>query len=291
MAKRQIKNDLKLVQMDEKDWRLESVDLPESEQDAYYDVLDTAFSDFGGMYDDPKKLKNAETKLRKLIKQYPNFIDGYHHLAMLLEETGRLSEARLLWEQAVNIGMQGIIDNFCTNGNKLKWGWLDNRPFLRSYHSLGLQYMKEGNLPRAIGIFNTILQANPSDNQGIRALLVECYFEIDRPTDVLRVCMLFPDDTMEDIIYGKALALFKMGKMDKAEKALSDAVRILPKIAAELIKRSHKRPAEMWENTITHGGNDQAYSYWERQGYVWKNTPGAIDFVKAFLKKRATASI
>lgn len=286
MPKRKIEATPTLVDMDGKDWRFESPELPESVMEKFHDVLDMAFSDFGGVYhDDPKALKSAETWLRGLVRKYPYFIDGYHHLAMILEETGSNDEARLLWERAVNIGLQCVIERFCGAGNNLKWGWLDNRPFLRSYHSLGLQYMREGNLPRAIGIFDTMLKANPNDNQDIRSLLVECYFEIDRPSDVLRVCMLYPNDTTEDILYGKVLALLKLGKKDKAEKALTHAVKVSPNIARELAKRAHKRPTGFGERFVTWGSEDEAFLYWERQGHVWKNTPGAIDFVREFLKR------
>lgn len=289
MPKRKVESSSTLVDMDGGDWRLESPELPESVLEKFHEVLDMVFSDFGGIYhDDPKALKSAETWLRWLIKKYPYFIDGYHHLAMLLEETERKDEARQLWERAVNIGLQCVIERFCGTGNNLKWGWLDNRPFLRAYHSLGLQYMKEGNLTRAIGIFDTMLKANPNDNQGIRSLLVECYFEVDRPTDVLRVCMLYPNDGMEELLYGKVLALLKLGKKDKAEKALARAVKSSSNIARELSKRTHKRPAGFDERFATWGSESEAFVYWERQGHVWKNTPSAIDFVREYLKKQHT---
>ena len=273
----------------EKDLRFEPTELPGFAMDMFHDALDIAFNDFGGLRQDQKAVAAAEGTLRWLLGEHPNFIDGHHHLALILDETGRTDEARFHWERAVNIGMQGFIEDFCTPGNKIKWGGLGDRSFLRSYHCVGLQCMKEGNYFRAIAIFSTMLKISPNDNQGVRSLLVECFLEIDRPGDVLRICMMFPDDRMEHILYGKVLALFKIGKKEKAEKALSQAVISLPKVAAELVKRSHKPPLKMWKDSITMGGDDQAYYYWERQGKVWKKTPGAMDFIKGFLKTKPVA--
>ena len=224
----------------EKDLRFEPTELPGFAMDMFHDALDIAFNDFGGLRQDQKAVAAAEGTLRWLLGEHPNFIDGHHHLALILDETG-------------------------------------------------LQCMKEGNYFRAIAIFSTMLKISPNDNQGVRSLLVECFLEIDRPGDVLRICMMFPDDRMEHILYGKVLALFKIGKKEKAEKALSQAVISLPKVAAELVKRSHKPPLKMWKDSITMGGDDQAYYYWERQGKVWKKTPGAMDFIKGFLKTKPVA--
>jgi len=283
-------NDSDLVPMDERDWRFEPAELPDFAMDMFHDAIDVGFSDFGGLRQDEKAISAAEVTLRWLLGEHPNFIDGHHHLALLLNETGRTEEARLHWERAVNIGMQEFIGNLSASGNSLRWGWLGNRPFLRAYHSTGLQCMREGNFFRAIAIFDTMLRINPDDNQGARLILVECYFEIDRPADVLRVCMKYSDDCCsENLLYGKVLALFKLGKRERAEKALAQAERCLPKVAAELVKRSHKRPQRMWKNSICVGGDDQAFSYWERQGKVWKRTPGAIDMVKDFLAKKSVS--
>jgi hypothetical protein len=70
-----------------------------------------------------------ERQLRDLLHEAPNFIDAYHHLAMLLDQRGKDQEAQLLWQQAVNIGMQCFIEKFSAAGNKLERGWLETAPF------------------------------------------------------------------------------------------------------------------------------------------------------------------
>jgi len=274
------------LNMGDNEWRFDTPTYDMEVHDRFYDALELGFSDFGGIVHDRARVREAAQRLQLLIFEHPQYLDAYNHLALIYEETGRIAEAQALWEKAANIGMMRILSQFCST-NTLGWGWMDNRPFLRTLLSLGMQRMKlGGSIPEAITIFETILAANPNDNQGVRSLLVECYFRADRPEKVLRLCMKFPDDTEQNLLYGKALALLRMGKRDKAEKALDEAARCLPNILRELAKKTHRRPSGMDSCWITDGSVEQAYTYWERQGDAWKNTPGALEFVKEFAQRK-----
>jgi len=282
--------DLIFIDMGDNEWRFDTPRLELSAHEEFDEALDIGFSDFGGVRQDKSKLYDAAYRLQLLIMRYPEFIDAYHHLAMIYEGLGKREEAQALWEKATNIGMLKIIEHFCKT-NTIKWGWLDNRPFLRAMHSLGLQRMKYGNKSEAISIFESILSANPNDNQGIRSLLVECYFDIKRPEKVLRLCMKFPDDTDENILYGKVLALLKLKKHTRAEKALAEAFKYLPNITRELAKKAHRKPEGYGTRWLTHGSIDQAYEYWQRQGHVWKSTEGAQVFVQEWLKREVSSKL
>lgn len=66
----------------------------------------------------------------------------------------------------------------------------------------------------------------------------------------------------------------------EADEALAEAVQWLPLVARELTKKRHPRPRGLDPRRVTVGGADQAYYYWEDQGQHWKNTPGAISWVR-----------
>jgi len=266
-----------LEDLGNKEWRF--VEIPYETEMKFCDLLEAR--DFGGVT--PAEM---ERQLRELLHEAPNFIDVYHHLAMLLEQRGKVQEAQLLWQQAVNIGMQCFIEQFSSTGNKLEWGWLENRPFLRSYHSLGLQYMENGNTEMALSIFRTILSLNPGDNQGVRALVVDCCLKLKMYKDVLAVCKDSQDDHMAETIYGRVLALIALNRMAQAEKALRQAVAILPLVAAELVKARHMRPRNMDEGRYTVGGADQAWYYWRDVRKYWEEVPGAIEFVRVGVRGR-----
>jgi hypothetical protein len=54
---------------------------------------------------------------------------------------------------------------------------------------------------------------------------VTVLFTLKRPDAVLQVCAAYPDDGMPEIAYGRALALFQVGRDDEAITALREAVR------------------------------------------------------------------
>jgi tetratricopeptide (TPR) repeat protein len=106
------------------------------------------------------------------------------------------------------------------SGDLLEWGWLENRPFLRCLCSLGLRYEWEGRLEEALAIYQELLSFNPNDNQGVRALAVTVLFALKRPEEGIKVCMAYPDDGTSEIAYGRALALFQVGRDHEATTAL-----------------------------------------------------------------------
>lgn len=225
----------------------------------------------------------AAGEYRRLIRGYPEFIDAHHHLALLLDRTGREEEAFRIWQDVVAMGLACLPAGFEIGQDLLPWSILENRPFLRAYHGLGLALLERGETEKALDIFNNLLALNPGDNQGARALAIDCGFWLNRPLDVLAICEQYSDDGMEQVVYGHALALYQLGRKVKAERALREAVEFLPLVARELVKQRHRKPKDLDPNYVTHGGADQAYYYWIEQGPHWKNTPGALEFVKECL--------
>ena len=50
------------------------------------------------------------------------------------------------------------------------WGLIDNRPFLRCLHGLGITLYRQRNVVDAMSIFQKMIWFNPNDNQGARFL-------------------------------------------------------------------------------------------------------------------------
>jgi len=226
----------------------------------------------------------AEEMYHKLIGDFPEFIDVHHHLALILSVTDREEEAFQMWLKLVEMSLDCFPQEFEMGQDRLPWFILENRPFLRAYHSLGLEYLERGDVVKALKVFNNILAMNPGDNQGVRALVIDCYFHLDRPLDVMAVCNQFADDGLEQVVYGRALALYQLGRRDEAQEALQQAAAFLPLVAKELVKSRHRKPKDLHADYITHGGADQAYYYWIEQGRYWQRTPGALEFVRECLK-------
>ena len=269
---------LVLRQIGEDEWRFEYARLTEREWDRFYDILDLWNSGTRG------NISKSEHGYRRLLRDYPEFIDVYHHLAILLDETDRSQEAFLLWEKAANLGLSCFPQNFSIGKDRLPWAFLDNRPFLRAYKAFGLALMEQGKVENSLAIFTNILSLNPNDNQGVRGLAIDRNFMLKRPWEVLGISQHYLEDIMPEVLYGRVLALYQLGLKAEAETELTKAVDYLPLVAKELIKKRHSRPKELYSDSITVGGPDEAYYYWIEQGQYWKNTPGAIDFVRDYIQ-------
>lgn len=216
----------------------------------------------------------------ELIDEYPEHMDAYHHLALTLERMGKREEAFQAWRVAVEMALKFFPEHFSMEQDRLQWGFVENRPFLRLYHAFGLQLLTRGKTDEALEVFEHLVAMSPNDNLGARALVVGYHFELKEPEGVLSMCRQFPDDAMEQLVYGKALALFQLGKGKDARKALDIATKCYPLIAAELLKTKHRRPKSVDDQHVTLGGPDQAYVYWQDQGKYWTETPGALEFLR-----------
>lgn len=246
-----------------------------------YDMLDSAIDKM-----ESGNFKKAETDFRFLVEGFPEFLDAYHHLAMTLEEMRRHIEARDLWQMASEIGKNAFPKSFKRNRHRLPWGILENRQFLRPYHSWGLKLLESNETTAAVAVFKDILSMNPNDNQGVRALAIDSYFQLGQPDKVLSVCKRFSKDLMEEVLYGKPLALFQLGKIEEARTALRRAIEWSPHIAKELSRKMHRAPANMSTRYVTEGGPDQAFQYWQHQGQFWIKTDGALEFLSTVFESR-----
>jgi len=121
---------------------------------------------------DHGNLLKAQSLLKAILKEDPEFIDAYHMLGVMEHENNNFEKAKELFSQGVKIA-ENIIPNIF-KGNII-WGDLDNRPYLRSLHGLGLVYMDLSQIDNAIIIFEKIIRYNPNDNQGVRYLLGDLY--------------------------------------------------------------------------------------------------------------------
>ena len=216
----------------------------------------------------------------ELIERLPEHADARHHLALALEKLGKNEEALQIRREAWTTALKFFPPHFSMRRDRLEWGWATNRPLLRLYRSLGLQLLEKKQTEEALEVFEDLLALNPNDNQGARALVVDCHFALKAPEGVLSVCRQFRQDCLPELVYGRPLALFQLGRAREARRALDKAIDALPRIAVELLKARHPKPKDVDERRVSLGGWDAAYVYWQEHGVYWKKTPGALEFLR-----------
>ncbi|MCD6599669.1 MAG: tetratricopeptide repeat protein [Dehalococcoidia bacterium] len=272
---------LKLSRVAPHEWRFVYPDI--------YDGLMDQFHAGCELYEEGN-LDEAVRVFRAVLAQMPDHLDALHHLALVLSEQNLLDKARDLWSQAGRIGHKAFPQDFQPGKDSLEWGWLENRPFLRCLRGLALDTYNLGKVEEALELFQELLSLNPNDNQGIRAMAVEALFKLGRFEDALDITEHYPGDMMSETIYGRALALFKLGQQQKASVALQQAMEYLPLVAKELLKTRHRLSKTANPDMVAIGSANEAYYYWEDWGQFWEEDPEALKWLRGMMMQTKKGS-
>ena len=214
------------------------------------------------------KPNKARECFRKALRFFPEHIDSLNSLSNIVETD---EEAEKLINLAVKIGLKSFSRKF-KNIDKLEWGWLENRAFLRAYYNKALMELGNGNKFEAIIMLNQVLFWNPNDNQGAREVLAEVYVKNGLWEELIYLWRKYSMDyILPSLSFGVALALYKKGMNDRATKHLTKCIKYLPKCANILLKKKPKKPKEVMLGYISIGGYDQAYEFWKNEGKTWRN--------------------
>jgi tetratricopeptide (TPR) repeat protein len=251
----------------------------------YNDLMDEFYS--GCELYEEDNLDEAERAFRAVLAQMPDHLDALHHLAMVLSKRDLADQALDLWEQAVSIGHKAFPQDLKLGKDRLEWGWLENRPFLRCLHGLALAKYQEDKVEEALSLFQELLALNPNDNQGARAMAVEALFALGRFADALKITEQYIDDVMPETLYGRALALFKLGQRREASVALKQAIRYLPLVRKELLKTGPRLPRTARPDRVSVGGADEAYYHWQHWGQFWEKDPEALEWLREITRQTA----
>ncbi|MEM4729331.1 MAG: tetratricopeptide repeat protein [Thermoplasmata archaeon] len=211
----------------------------------------------------------AGARFRKALAVDPYHADAMHHLAIVLDATGHTRDALELWEKGVELCKAALPPDFWAGENTLPWKHPGNRPFLRLTHGLGCILHEMGRRHEACEVLEELMRLNPSDEQGVRELLMEIHLDADRLGAAVRLAERFPGDRLPGMVYGRPLAMFRAGAKKEATELLEEAVRLLPRVAEELLKEVHPRPHSSTPGLVTPGGWDEAYDHWLRFGRFW----------------------
>jgi len=109
----------------------------------------------------------ARKILMELCEADLRCLDAHAHLGNLVFDSMPEFAIRH-YEVGLRIGDLSLGDDF---DGVLLWGHINNRPFLRCMHGYGLCLWRLGRFDEGAHVFDRMLWLNPSDNQGVRALI------------------------------------------------------------------------------------------------------------------------
>lgn len=109
----------------------------------------------------------ARKILMELCQADLRCLDAHSHLGSLIFKHNPQFAIRH-FEAGLRIGELSLGKDFT---GVLRWGYIDNRPFLRCMHGYGLCLWRLGRFDEAERIFDRMLWMNPTDNQGVRFVI------------------------------------------------------------------------------------------------------------------------
>lgn len=107
--------------------------------------------------------------LNKLCREDLRCLDAHAHLGSLSFDA-HPGLALRHYEVGVRIAERSFPEGTGCTG-VLPWGLIDNRPFLRCLHGYGLCLWRLERFEEAAAVFDRMLWLNPTDNQGVRAIV------------------------------------------------------------------------------------------------------------------------
>jgi tetratricopeptide (TPR) repeat protein len=161
----------------------------------------------------------------------------------------------------------------------LPWPFPDNRAPLRLLVRLAYLRLRQSRHEDALRIILHMLDLNPDDNHGLRALAATRLLRAKDTTACLALCAKYPDDVDIALRYGKALAMFAEGRADAARDALNAALEANRHVARYLCEERLTAP-KLDDRGYTFGRKDEAWLYRLDARDVWNATPGALEWLK-----------
>ena len=245
----------------------------------WQDMEDQAWEEISaGNYD-------AATRLaRNAMRIEPNAIDCYNILA---QATDLVGEQIAFAKEAVRLGEIQFKDEIVAapNDDYPFYGILETRPYMRALHSLSLALWSDerpGAKDEAIEVAEHALRICPNDNIGFRFLLLEWLAINDRWSEGYPIAKTYGEDVMVPLRMWAALYGFRAGELDYAKERLDAALHYNPHIVKELTKKKRSKLSPM--AMVAHGSIEEAQHYAGTAHEIWRDVPGALDWLKSASK-------
>lgn len=228
---------------------------------------------------------NKKTRIslaKEALIIFPDCADAYNLLAV--DAAKSLEEAKEFYRRGMEAGRRALGEKIFKEDNGYFWGMLETRPYMRARAGLMECLWDEGNHDEAISHARELLRLNINDNQGIRYILITYLACLGRYDELEKFMNgRYKNDGMAEWLYTKALLLFvRTGDIAKARKELSAAMKMNEHVPKYLTGK--KKIPRLMPDSITVGGEDEAYCYAAGNIPAWEKVPGAL----AWLKKQAT---
>lgn len=208
----------------------------------------------------------------------PDCADAYNTLA---EDHAQTWEERFsYYTLGLAVGRRALGDHYFENEVGYFWDLLETRPYMRARLGLTECLDQAGATEKVIENYREMLRLNPNDNQGIRHFLIAALLKNGDDKGVIELLMSHRKDYSVEYTYANALMSFKKyGNSAKSKKHLKEALKFNQYVPGFLL--GAKSIPEELPPYSTVGQEDEAAHYFEMFGGIWRDVPGALEWLKS----------
>lgn len=164
------------------------------------------------------------------------------------------------------------------------WGFVGTRPYMRAMHELALALEEAGDFDEAGTLYRRLLELNPNDNQGARALLVRLLMQVPRVTEVRALVRQYPQDGQLEMVMAELWLALRRKNADMAKLGPPVDERN-PYVLTWLAGKPGKKRDQVETSPygVSMGGEDEALMYVDEFGPIWSRSPETLRKIAAYL--------
>ncbi len=221
----------------------------------------------------------ARKKIEKALELDPDCIEAYEYLSG--NETSLELESVFL-EKGIAIGRKLFFGENLELYKGHFWGIHETRPFMRCLQLYSeVLYLKKKK-KECVEILEEMIYLNPNDNQGVRDQLMLYLIELNEASKFQKYAKMFKEDEMTFSLFNQALFTFKTeGDTPKSKKLLQKALKQNKFVLEKLISGL---PTLKLPDHYGFGDESEADYYFDSARYVWRQTEGAMEWLKKHSK-------
>jgi tetratricopeptide (TPR) repeat protein len=205
----------------------------------------------------------------------PDCADAYSILAETAAKSAE--EARDYYRQGVDAGRRSLGEAFFAENAGHFWGMIETRPYMRARQGLADCLWAMGQKQDSLAHSEALLDLNPSDNQGIRDVLLSRYLALGHDAGAERLFRQFRDDWSAAFLWSRVLFDLRRGDKVAAKVDLRTAMKCNRHVA-NFFTGKRKLPAEL-PATYSPGNQDEAVLYMAAFAEAWLASSDAIEWL------------
>jgi len=222
---------------------------------------------------------NAKKKIDKALALDPDCIEAYEYLG---SSASTIEPAKVFFEKGIAIGRKLFGGDFLEKNKGMFWGLHETRPFMRCLQLYSEILYMMNKKKECVSILEEMIVLNPNDNQGIRDQLMLYLIELDETKKFEKYAKMYKIDEMAFSLFNQALFAFKTeGDTLKSKNKLQKALKSNKFVCEKLL--SGLQVSELADH-YSLGDENEADYYVESAQHIWKQTKGAIDWLKKHSK-------